>query len=167
VLAILGWTAFGIAVAVGLALDMLGLFGNWIILGALAALWIVTGFEHFGWAGVGLIVGLAVLGELLETLAAGYGASKFGGSRGSIVAALVGCLLGAILLTPVLPIIGTLIGACIGAFAGAASYEYLQMQKDVDQAVWTGVGAVLGRVGGMFAKLFAGFAMLAVAAFTY
>lgn len=146
---------------------MLGLFGNWIILAALAVLWAVTGFEHFGWVGAGLIVGLAVLGEVLETLAAGYGASKFGGSRGSIVGALAGCLLGAILLTPVLPIIGTLIGACLGAFAGAAMYEYLQMQRNVDQAVWTGIGAALGRVGGMFAKLFAGFAMLAVAALTY
>jgi len=166
-LAILGWSAFALAIVVGLLLDLVGLFGNWVILGAVGCAWALTGFVHFGWVGLLLMLVFAVLGEILETALAGYGARKFGGSKGAMVAALVGTLAGAILGTPLFPIIGTLIGACIGAFAGAAFYEYVQHEKGVEASIKTGVGAAVGKIGGLFAKLFCGFAMLAVAALTY
>lgn len=166
-LAILGWSAFGLAVLVGLALDVVGLFGNWIILGVVIIAWVLTGFTHFGWIGIGAMLVLAILGEVLETAAAGYGASKFGGSKGSIVAALVGCLGGAVLGTPVFPIVGTLAGACLGAFAAAALYEFIKHEKEAGEAMWTGLGAALGKVAGLFAKLLMGFAMLLAAALTY
>jgi hypothetical protein len=45
-----------------------------------------------GWTTFGLLIivglALAVLGEIFETAASGYGASRFGGSRGSMFAAL-------------------------------------------------------------------------------
>jgi len=166
-LAILGWSAFGIAIMVGLALDLVGLFGNWIILAAMVVAWIVMGFVPFGWLGIGLMFGLAVLGEVLETLAAGYGAKKFGGSKGSMLAALAGCLAGAILGTPLFPIIGTLIGACIGAFVGAALWEYIKHEKRPGEALWTGLGAAIGKVAGLFVKTLVGFAMLVVGVLTY
>jgi uncharacterized protein len=166
-LSILGWTTFGLLIIVGLALNLLGLFGNWIILAAIGGLWALTGFEHFGWLGLTGMVALAVLGEFLETAASGYGASRFGGSRGSIVAALVGCLGGAALGTPIFPLVGTLIGAIVGAFVAAAVYEYIQHEKSVRDAAWTGAGAAIGKVGGLFAKFFCGIGMLAAAALTY
>jgi uncharacterized protein YqgC (DUF456 family) len=98
---------------------------------------------------------------------AGYGAKKFGGGKGSIIAALVGCLVGAVLGSPIFPIVGTLLGACFGAFFCAALYEYLQQEKEVRAALWTGVGAALGKVGGVMAKLLCGVGMLAVAAATF
>ncbi len=162
-----GWSLFGLAIIAGLGLDLVGLFGNWIILGAVALAWVATGFEHFGIVGLGFMAGFAVLGEVLETALAGYGARKFGGSKGSMVAALVGCLLGTIPGTAVLPIIGTLIGACLGAFVGAALYEYIKLEKKAGEAMWTGLGAAIGKVGGVFAKLFCGMAMLIIAYFTY
>jgi len=164
---IVGWCMFGLAIVVGLCLDMVGLFGNWIILGAVALAWVLTGFEHFGIFGLAFMAGFAILGEVLETLLAGYGAKKFGGSKGSMVAALVGCIAGAILGSGLLLIVGTLIGACVGAFAGAALYEYVQMEKTHNEALWTGLGAALGKVGGLFAKLFCGIAMLLIAVLTY
>ncbi len=86
-----------------------------------------------------------------------------------MVAALVGCLLGGVAFTPLIPVplVGTLIGACIGSFVGAALYEYIQMERGTGQALWTGIGAALGKVAGLFAKLAMGLAMLAVAAFTF
>jgi uncharacterized protein len=166
-LAVLGWSVFGLALLAGLGLNLVGLFGNWVILGALAAGWVATGFEHFSvWALV-ISGAFAVLGELLEFVAAGYGASKFGGSKGAMVASLVGCLVGAVAGTPWFPIVGTLAGACVGAFLAAALYEYLVMEKRPDLALWTGLGAALGKVAGMFAKVAAGFAMLCVAALTF
>lgn len=168
-LAVTGWSLFGLAVLAGLLLDLLGLFGNWIILAAIVLAWVATGFSHFGWMGLLFITGLAVLGEVLETAAAGYGAAKFGGGRGSIVAALIGCFGGAIVFTPIIPIplVGTLVGACLGAFLAATLYEYIQMEKQMHHALWTGLGAALGKVAGLFAKLLAGLAMLVVAALTY
>lgn len=161
----LGWSAFALAVVAGLGLNLVGLFGNWIILGALGVVWLIYGMAPFGAIGIGALIGLAVLGEILETLFAGIGARKFGGSKGGMVAALVGTLLGAVAgsaLIPI-PIIGTLIGAFAGAFGGAALYEYLQQDASVQQSIWIGTGAALGKLGGIFAKFSCGLVMLAVA----
>jgi uncharacterized protein len=167
VLIVLGWILFGLVILAGLALDFLGLFGNWVILAAMAALWAITGFVHFGLLGLGLMLGLAILGEVLEFLAASYGAAKFGGGKGSSVAAIVGCILGAVLGSPLMPVVGTLIGAIAGAFVAAALYEYIKMEKQPGEAMWTGLGAALGKVAGFFAKVIAGLAMLLVAFLTY
>jgi len=167
ILAILGWTSFGLVIAVGLALDLVGLFGNWIILGAVSAAWAVTGFSHFGIWSLAIMAALAVLGEVLEMVAAGYGAAKSGGSKRTVVAACVGCLAGAVIGTPVFPVVGTLAGACLGAFLAAMGNEYLNEQKNSRQALWTGLGAALGKVAGLLAKLLVGFLMLLVAALAY
>ncbi len=166
-IAILIWVLFGLLVLVGIALDLVGLFGNWVILAAVAGVWAATGFEHFGAVGFLGMGGLAAFGEVLETLLAGVGAKRFGGSKGSMAAGFVGCLIGAGLGTPLFPLVGTLIGACVGAFAGSALHEYLNHQRGVRDALWTGTGAALGRIGGLLAKLACGFGMLGVAAWTY
>lgn len=166
-LAITGWSLFCLIVLISLGLNMLGLFGNWLILGALAGVWLIHGFAPFGWVGIAVFIALAVLGEILETLFAGIGARKFGGSKGSMVAALVGCLLGAVAGTPLFPILGTLIGAFAGAFAGGALYEYLKHDAGVERSLWVGTGAALGKGGGMIAKFTCGLLMLAVAWVTW
>lgn len=162
-LAIAGWALFGVAVVVGLILDLMGLFGNWIILGAVALAGLATDWAHFGGWTLPILLGLAVAGEVGEFLAAGAGAAKFGGSKGSITAAVVGCILGAIAGSPILPIIGTIIGACVGAFVAAAAYEFLMIERTMSQAAYTGVGAALGKVAGIFLKAFFGVAMVIVA----
>ena len=163
----LGWIAFFSALLCGIVLDLVGLFGNWIILGAIGILWASTGFSHFGGWGLSGMVALAVLGEVLEFVLAGYGAKRFGGSKGSMWAALIGCLAGSVLGTPFMPIVGTLLGACAGAFVAAALYEYLNQYRELHMALWTGLGAALGKIGGLFAKLFCGLAILALAAAVY
>lgn len=162
-LEIVGWTLFGLAVLVGLMLDLVGLFGNWIILAAVTLAFVFSGFEYFSWPVLGVLLVIAILGEIIETAAAGFGAAKFGGSRGSMAAAIVGCILGAILGTPIFPLLGTIVGAAVGAFVGAGLYEYLQGQKSANDATQIGIGAALGKVAGLFAKTFAGFTMLFVA----
>lgn len=166
-LTILGWTLFSICVLVGIALNLVGLFGNWLILAAVTVAWLVTGFEHFHPVALVIMLGLAIIGEVIEGVAAGFGASRFGGSKGSIAAAIIGCLLGAMLGTPLFPVLGTLAGACIGAFIGAALHEYLNMERTVGQSMWTGTGAAAGKVAGMLAKTLVGFIMLIVAFLSY
>ena len=167
VLAIMGWFAFGVVIAVGLALDLVGLFGNWVILGAIGAAWAITGFTHFGGWAMAVLVGLAVLGEVVEAVAAALGARRFGGDRGAALSALVGAIAGAVVGTPMLPVIGTVAGACAGAFLGAAGHEVLLMRRTASDAAWTGLGAALGRIAGLFAKLAIGIAMLILAAVTF
>ncbi len=166
-LAILGWSVFALAIIAGLALDLVGLFGNWIILAALGVLWAVTGFDAFAWWALVLMAGFAVAGEVFEQVFAGLGARRFGGSKGSIVAAVVGVVVGGIVGTPWFPLVGTLIGACLGAFVAAALYEYIREEREFGQAMWTGIGATLGKVAGLLAKLFCGLAILVTALFTY
>ena len=160
VLPIIGWSAYGLAIVAALILNLVGLFGNWIILGASAIAWAVSGFTYFSLTGLLIMLVLAVLGEVVEAAAAGYGAKRFGGGKGAMAAALIGCILGSIAGSPILPIVGTLIGACIGAFAGAALYEFIQMERQAGDAIRTGLGAAAGRVMGLFAKFFVGILML-------
>jgi uncharacterized protein YqgC (DUF456 family) len=167
VLAVIGWTFFALGITAGLILDLVGLFGNWVILGTAAAAWLFTGFDHFGvWTLVSMTA-LAALGEVLEMIAAGYGAAKFGGGKGAMVASLVGCIAGAIVGTPWFPVVGTLIGAVAGAFGGAALYELLIVKKTAGASIQTGVGAALGRIAGVAVKLGLGLAMLLVLALNY
>jgi len=166
-LAVLGWTAFALAVLAGLALDLVGLFGNWIILGAVGIAAAVTGFDHFGGYTIPVLIAFAVLGEVLEAGAAGVGTARYGGGKGAIFAALVGTLVGAAVGTPIFPIIGTIVGACIGAFAFAMLYELLVSNRELGDAARAGVGAALGKIAGLFAKTFVGFAMLLIAFWNY
>ena len=166
-LALAGWTLFGLAVLVGLVLDVVGLFGNWVILGATALAWVATGYHHFSGRSLSILVGVALVGEALEMLASAYGAKKFGGGKGAMASALVGCLVGAVVGTPWFPIVGTLVGACLGSFVAATAYEFVLVQKEAPAALWTGLGAALGKVAGLFAKLLAGFGMLLVIALSY
>ncbi len=167
ILHVLGWIAFGLVVIVAIALNSLGLFGNWLILGAVTAVWVLSGFEHFGLLTLGILLALAIAGEVLEAAAASYGAAAFGGSKEAFFYIVAGCILGGIAGTPVFPIVGSLLGALAGGFAAAALYEYLVKERYVRDSVWAGIGAALGKAGGIFAKLFTGFVMLAVAAFSY
>ncbi|NLV46150.1 MAG: DUF456 domain-containing protein [Candidatus Hydrogenedentes bacterium] len=167
VLSILGWMLFGVGILIGLALDLVGLFGNWVILVVVAVAWVVLRFQHFGIWTLGILLLLATMGEVLEFLAAGYGAARFGGSRGAALASLAGCITGAVMGTPWFPVVGTLAGAILGAFAGAVLYELLVANKPADVSVRTGVGAALGRAGGVLAKFVLGLAMLVVAAMGY
>ena len=166
-LAIFGWTIFGLAILTGILLDVVGLFGNWVILAAVVAAWALSGFTHFGIGSLISMAVLALLGEVLEAVAAGYGAARFGGGKGAALAGLAGCIAGAIVGTPWFPVVGTLAGACLGAFAGAALFELLITKKSAGASLQTGFGAALGRIGGLVAKLLVGLAMLLIAGLNF
>ena len=110
----------------GWAANILGLPGNWLIVtfAALYAYLLPAGIHPRGsWAVVGVLLGLAVLSEVLEFFAGAAGAAKHGGSRKgmmlAVAGAFVGSLAGAALLSPI-PIIGPVIGALGGGAVNAA-----------------------------------------------
>lgn len=162
VLAVTGWSVFALVLVAGLALSLLGLFGSWIILADVVIAYVVTGFSHFSIVGMVILLGLAILGEVIEAAAAGVGAAKFGGGKGAMVAAMVGCIAGAILGSPFMFVVGAVIGACLGAFVGATLYEIIVTEKQAGAAAFTGLGAALGKVAGMLAKFFISLVMIVV-----
>ncbi len=160
--------------AAWLGLIVLGLPGNWLMVGtALVAAWLTSRHPGdvalFGLPVLIVVFALAVLGEILELVAGAAGAKRGGGTRRGALGALVGGLVGALVGTFVIPvpIVGSLIGACLGAFAGAWGFE-LTGGREMDAAVRSGLGAGVGRLAGTVLKLVVGiliWVILAVAAF--
>ena len=110
--------------AVWLALDLLGLPGNWLMVaGTLLVAWLEP--QLFSVWTLGAIVIVAATGEGLELLSGALGAWKGGAGRRGSVGALLGGLIGAIVGTFLIPIpmLGSLIGACAGACLGAWIFE--------------------------------------------
>jgi uncharacterized protein YqgC (DUF456 family) len=111
------------------------------------------------------LVGLAVLGEVLEFIAGAAGARRAGGSSRGAVAAIIGGVAGAILgtfLVPI-PVLGSLLGAAGGAGMGAWGVE-LAGGKSMDDSMRIGLGAGVGRLLGTIYKLGVGVAIWIVAA---
>src|SRR5215212_7623838 len=107
----------------GLLLIPLGLPGLWVIvLGLLGYGWL-TDFRTLSGGLVALALGLAALGEVVESWIGFRFARRYGGSKRAGWGALVGGVAGAIVGVPI-PVIGSVIGGFAGAFAGAALFEY-------------------------------------------
>lgn len=142
---------------VGLLLIPFGLPGLWVILlGILGYGWL-TDFQTIGMWFLGLMIALAILGEVFEAwIGFGY-ARKYGGSSRAGWGALVGGLVGAVIGVPV-PVIGSVIGGFVGAFVGAALFEYTRV-KHLEGSAKAGWGAVLGRAFASAAKMAIGLVM--------
>lgn len=149
--ALLAGLLLSAVLAVGLALVPLGLPGLWVmVLGVIGFGWL-TGFASVGIATIALVVGLAMVGELVEAWAGFRYARRYGGSRRAGWGALVGGVVGAVVGVP-LPIVGSVIGAFAGSFVGATLFEYTASRAG-GAAVSAGWGAVLGRAVGAAAKV--------------
>jgi uncharacterized protein YqgC (DUF456 family) len=148
---------------VGMALAPLGLPGLWVmVLGVISYGWL-TSFRTIGVVTIAIVIGLALVGEILETWL-GFGlARRYGGSSRAGWGALVGGIVGAVVGVPV-PILGSVIGAFVGSFAGAALFEY-SWSRIPGTAVRAGWGAVLGRAAAAATKIGLGIAIAVLAAF--
>jgi uncharacterized protein YqgC (DUF456 family) len=112
---------------------------------------------------MGIIIALAIVGEIFETWIGFRFAQRYGGSSRAGWGALVGGLIGAIVGVPI-PVIGSVIGGFLGAFIGAALFEYSRARR-TEGAIWAGWGAVLGRAAAAGVKMALGIAMVASSLF--
>src|SRR6185436_7230467 len=134
----------------GIAALIFGLPGTFVILFvALVYAW-ATGFVAIQWSTLAWLLGLAVVGEVLELgLSAGAG-----GTRPSLrvaLGAIVGGILGAIVGAPVLFGLGALPGALLGAFVGAAA-AVASEGGATGEAIKAGLTAMRGRFFGFVLK---------------
>jgi uncharacterized protein YqgC (DUF456 family) len=146
--------------------------GNWMIVGATALFaWLVEGGsgQGIGWSMVGLLVVLALVGEILEFAASAAGAARQGASRRAVILSLVGAVSGSIagvLVGLPIPLVGSAIAAVLGGAAGAYAGAYLGEQwkgRAYEQRVAIGRGAFVGRLWGTVAKLAVGAMMVVLA----
>jgi hypothetical protein len=167
------WAAlFVLAVLTFWFLNLLGLPGNWMIVVASAVYaWLLPGDSRatLGWSVVGVIAGLAALGEVMELAASAAGVKRAGGSRLGAFFALAGSLAGALtgLFVGIpIPVVGSVVGAVLFAGAGAMFGAMLGEQlggRSADASWEIGKAAFWGRLLGTLAKTAAGAVIAAVA----
>jgi uncharacterized protein YqgC (DUF456 family) len=153
------------------ATSLFTLPGNWIVV-VITALF--AAFVHpphgegVSWTVVGVAVGLALLGELVEFAAGAAGAAKHGGRRrGMLLAiggAMIGSIAGGIVGVPV-PVVGSVLGAlgggALGAFCGAYLGETWK-GKTGPERMAVSTAALVGRLLGTVGKLAVGVVMVVV-----
>jgi uncharacterized protein len=154
-----------------LGLTLFGLPGNWLIV-AVTAIYACLAPAHsaaaIGWTPLAVLVVIAVLGEIVELLAATVGTAKAGGSRRGAVLALACSIVGAVVglfvgipIPLVGPILAALLFAGLGALAGAMLGE-LWAGKDWGTSWRIGKAAFGGRLVGTVAKMLLGGMMIVV-----
>jgi len=164
------WAALLLVVlAVCWVLTLLGMPGNWLMIGVAIGFVFLVSAESpvaIGWVTVVVLLVLALIGELLEFLAGALGVTKAGGSRRGAVLALVGSLVGGIAGLFVglpIPIVGSLLGAVLlaglGAFGGAVLGEQWK-GRDLGESMKIGEAAFWGRLLGTVAKTAVGAVMI-------
>jgi hypothetical protein len=163
-----------VLVITGWLLTLFSLPGNWVIVASAAVFaWLVpadgTSGIGMSWTAVLALVGLAILGEIVEFAAGALGASRAGGSkRGAVLAmfgSMIGAVIGGIVGLPI-PVVGSVLAAILfagcGALIGAMLGEWWK-GRGLAQALEVGQGAFWGRLLGTLAKTTIATVMAAVA----
>lgn len=133
-----------------IAAGLLGVFlpflpGHLLIFIAAAAHWWMLGADAgVEWWTLVVLALLLVASQVVEYLSGAVGTRWFGGSRWGAAGAILGGLVG-IFFAP----FGLLLGPLLGAFL----CEWIFAKKEIKPATVSGVGSVVGTVGGMIFKL--------------
>src|SRR2546428_7921924 len=102
----------------GLVLVPLGLPGLWVMVAGVAGYGWLMDFRSVGVTTIALVLGLALVGEIVETWLGFRLARRYGGSSRAWGVARVGGIVGAVVGVP-LPSIRSVIARVIASFAGA------------------------------------------------
>jgi len=148
----MAWTAGLIAIVLvqllAVCMIPLGLPGTWL---QVLAVGIVTWRMDRPLLGFAIAVGLAVVGEIAETMSGQWGTRRFGGSRKAAWGALLGGFAGLFVGTPI-PVVGSLVMSFVGTFVGAIAGE-MWARGRVAPELRVGMGALVGRATGVAFKL--------------
>lgn len=154
-----------------LALTLFGMPGNWLIVAVTAVyacLKPAGSPAAIGWQPVAVLFVMAVLGEIVELLAATMGTAKAGGSRRgaalALVCSVIGAVVGIFVGLPV-PVVGSILAALLFAGLGALGGAMLGERwagKDWNASWQIGKAAFRGRLAGTLGKMFLGVMMVVV-----
>lgn len=125
--------------------------GTWVIAVAALLYSLVRDFQASSdWVVIGILVGLALVGEGIEFLTGTLGAKRENVPTGAIVCSMIGGIVGAIIGVPVF-LVGALLGLLLGTFLGALIY-CLVKDGHVRQALRHSWSILTSRVVSIFAK---------------
>lgn len=146
-----------ILVIAGIAGLMLPAFpGAPLLLGGLLIAAWAEDFHYIGSITIGVLCVLAVLTYVVDFIASAFGVKRFGASPRAMIGAGCGAVIGLFFGLP---------GVIFGPFIGAVLGE-LSVRPDIRSAGRAGIGATLGIVLGVAAKLSLAFVMLGVFLFS-
>lgn len=156
------WTGYllvGLLCITGLVLSVLSISGTWFVLTAGVIAAILSGWSSPGIPTLTVLLGGALLVEVIEFFAGAYGIRRRGGSTAASVAALLGGITGGVLgsFSPFL-LIGSLLGIFAGSFLAAYGVEYGRL-KHGTTAGRIALGAVMARLWILLMKVFVTFGM--------
>lgn len=146
---------FYIYLLVALTLNIAGIPGNWVLVATAAVVALIPGFGDLTWVWFVVILGLALLGEAIESLLGLVVVARKGGSRWGVVGSFLGGIVGVIAGSALAPPFGGVVLGFVGAFAGAVTGEYMREQRS-DRAVRVGLWAFVGRSMAIMGKIACG-----------
>jgi len=147
------WVLAGVLVTLGLAGLFIPAIPGAVLL--FAGLVLAAWADDFAYAGKGTLIllgGLALLTYPADFIASAFGAKRFGASPRAVAGAAIGAVAGLFFGLP---------GILLGPFLGAVIGEY-STQRRLENAGRAGIGATLGLVLGVAAKLAIAFTMLGI-----
>lgn len=142
-------------------LIFVGLPGSWIALAGILVYAVATKFASIGWPTLLLMAGLAVAGEIVESLLGIVYVARKGATKWGVFGAFAGGIAGAIVGTMILPVVGSFVFAFAGAFAGAVTLEYARYRA-LDRALQTGFFAFAGKLLASIVKFALGLAIVGI-----
>jgi uncharacterized protein YqgC (DUF456 family) len=157
-LSVVGRTVLYLILLIGLVLIPLGLGGTFVMVAAAAVFGLLTGFEQITVRLLAVLLGLALVGEGIESLLGVAMARRYGASKWGMWGAFLGGIAGAIVGAPV-PVVGNVVGALIGVFAGAFVLEWIGQGRS-DSSLKAGWGALLGRTAAGAIKIALGMVIM-------
>ena len=146
---------FYVYLLAALMLNIAGLPGNWLLVATAAVVALIPGFGELTWTWFFVILGLALLGEAIESLLGLVVVARKGGTRWGVIGSFLGGIGGVIVGSAVAPPFGGIALGFVGAFAGAVAGEYMREQRS-GEAVRVGFWAFVGRSMAMMGKIACG-----------
>jgi uncharacterized protein YqgC (DUF456 family) len=146
---------FYVYLLAALTLNIAGLPGNWLLVATAAVVALIPGFGDLTWTWFFVILGLALLGEAIESLLGLVVVARKGGTRWGVIGSFLGGISGVIVGSAVAPPFGGIALGFVGAFAGAVAGEYMREQRS-GEAVRVGFWAFVGRSMAMMGKIACG-----------
>lgn len=119
--------------------------GCFVALGGSICYAIAAGDPYPAWWFWGIMLALAIFGTLVDNLTTAMGARKFGGSKQAFWGSMIGLFVGAFFIFP----FGIIIGPFLGAFIAELHFQ----RKTAKDSARSGLGATLGLLAGVLAKL--------------
>ncbi len=157
-LSAVGRAVLYVVLLVGLVLIPFGLGGTFVMVGAAAVYGLLTGFDQITLKLVAVLLGLALVGEGIESLLGVVMARRYGASKWGMWGAFLGGIAGALLGAPV-PVIGNVVGALVGVFLGAFVLEWIGQGRS-GASLRAGWGALLGRTAAGVIKIALGMVIM-------